>query len=76
MPTRQQRANVTMPLQAHQVARRIRVPARTVRHWAANGTLPAKKKGPKLWFFPNDPAFLLQAYMLADRKRKKVANAL
>ncbi|MBV9954727.1 MAG: helix-turn-helix domain-containing protein [Pseudolabrys sp.] len=63
-------------LQAHQVARMLGVPARTVRRWAANGALPVKRKGPKLWFFPNDPAFLLQAYMLADRQRKKVANAL
>jgi len=55
--------------QAHQVARVLQVPARTIRYWAATGRLPAVRKGPKMWFFPADVR-LLQCCYLAIQRRK------
>lgn len=46
--------NDEFSLPAHHVARLLKVPARTLRHKAATGQIPAKKKGVKLWFFLND----------------------
>jgi hypothetical protein len=39
------------PLRVNNVARALGVAPRTVRQSAADGILPAQKRGPKLWFF-------------------------
>jgi excisionase family DNA binding protein len=38
-------------LRAQQVAKRLGVPVRTIRHWALTGNLPGFKIGPRQWFF-------------------------
>ena len=39
------------PLLTHQVARRLRLSPRTVRHLAQIGKLPAYMNGPKIWLY-------------------------
>jgi hypothetical protein len=41
-------------VQAHNVARKLNVPVRTVRYWAKRGIIPAVKRGLKIWYFPVD----------------------
>lgn len=43
--------STSRPLLVHHVARRLGVSPRTVRYWAKNGQLPARKIGPKIWTF-------------------------
>lgn len=38
-------------LLVHHVAKRLRVPPRTIRHWALTGRIPAWKDGAKIWKF-------------------------
>ena len=44
-------ASAERPLLVHHVAKRLGVPPRTVRYWAATGRIPAIKAGPKIWKF-------------------------
>jgi len=53
-------------LRVSNVARELGVAPRTVRQWAADGILPAHKRGPKLWFFyERDIAGVVRSDLLA-----------
>lgn len=41
-------------LQVNNVVRRTQIPARTLRHWAATGQIPAVRLGQKIWGFDPD----------------------
>lgn len=54
-------------IRVQHVARRLGIPDRTVRHWAANGKLPAFKDGKKLWAFRSSDIDLLQRRLERSR---------
>ena len=54
------------PLYVHNVARRLGVPRRTVRHWAKTGKLPATKSGPGIWVFDLDQVVQFGARRVVD----------
>jgi excisionase family DNA binding protein len=59
-------------LRVHNVAKRLGVPRRTVRHWAATGVLRAHKHGPKIWVFdPRD----VEAFRLARQGAARIGTA-
>lgn len=61
-------ATAERPLLVHHVARRLGVPRRTVRYWAATGRIPAIKAGPKIWKFR---LIDVERFALAPRRRRR-----
>jgi hypothetical protein len=55
---------------AHHVAKALNRPVRTIRHLAQTGVLPAKKRGCKIWLFPEDPQLLLTCYLENEKRRR------
>jgi excisionase family DNA binding protein len=64
-------------LLVHHVARRLGVPRRTVRCWAATGRLPAIKIGPKIWKFrPEDVEAFALTIVIVRRRRSLRPDAV
>lgn len=64
-------------LRVHHVAKLCGVSPRTVRSWAESGLLSGHKRGPKLWFFPEEDVqtFLTRYHALSESSSGVEYNA-